>query len=87
MPKEYRFNCWECGGHYTTQDKEMPLCRSCQSRHAGKLPHLKPKELRTNIIHLYGKPSATALQQAKWDRTKEATRLIKKSDKQTLKEK
>ena len=75
--EEYQFVCWECNGIYTTYDKGMPLCRGCQSRHASKLPNDTPKQVRDNIIHLYGEPSPTPLQAAKWRSSRSAKRLIK----------
>ena len=84
MVKEYEFVCWECFGIYTTQDKQMPLCRGCQSKHALKVDFLSIKEIRLNIIKLYGTPTPTPKQAARWRAIKRATRLIKGTENNSL---
>lgn len=68
MTKEYQFACKECGGIFTTYDKEMPICRGCQRATALT---------RSDIIFKYGKPLATALQEAKWGKARTAIQELK----------
>lgn len=77
MAKEYTFICKICTGYFTTNDIGLPICRGCWSKLGAS---------RGMLPNLFGYPKPTPLQEAKWNASKTATRLIRESQYKTNKQ-
>lgn len=84
---EYEFVCWDCGGIFTTRDKKNPLCRQCTQKIWKKDLSLTYTEVVEWILNLYGPPSPSPRQKAKWERSREAKRLLEERDHKINKQK